>query len=85
MFKMQYEFMQLNNRFEEFLSLLKSYDHVAVGITKIDKTIIGMTACGVEIDVIDGKQFNLSRVCFVNIILHIIIVLCIDWIGFCVQ
>ena len=84
MFKMRYKIIQSNNRFEDFLSLFKSYDHVAVGIKKIDKTIIGMAAYGAEIDVIDGKQFNLLKVCFVNIVLvHIITVLCIDWIGFC--
>ena len=60
--------MQSNNRFEGFFSVLKSYEHVAVGITKVDKTIMGIIVNGAEIDVIDGKKFNLLTVCqFVNI------------------
>ena len=47
--------------------MLKSYGHVAVGITKIDKTIMGMLVNTVEIDAVDGKQYVLSKVCFVNI------------------
>ena len=64
---MQFKFMQSNNRFEEFLPVFKSYELVAVGITKIDKKIIGMIMNRVEIDVIDGKQYALLPVCFVNI------------------
>ena len=64
---MQFKFMQSNNRFEEFLPVLQSYENVAVGITKIDKTIIGMAVNRVETDVIDGKQYALSIVSFVNI------------------
>ena len=56
--------MKSNNRFEEFLSVLTSYEHVAVGITKTDKTIMGMIVNGAEIDVVDGKQFKLLTVCF---------------------
>ena len=59
--------MQSNNRFEGFFSALKSYEHVAVGITKVDKTIMGMIVNGAEFDVIDGKQLNILTVCFVNI------------------
>ena len=61
------QFNSCNNRYEGFLSVLKSYGHVAVGITKIDKTIMGMLVNTVEIDAIDGKQYVLSKVCFVNI------------------
>ena len=54
--------MKLNNRFKEFLSVLKSYNHVAVGITKTDKSIMGMIVNGAEIHTIDGKKFNLLKV-----------------------
>ena len=47
--------------------MFQSYEHVAVGITKIDKTIMGMIVNRVEIDVIDGKQYGLLIVSFVNI------------------
>ena len=47
--------------------MLKTYEHVAVGITKIDKTIMGMIVNRAEVDVIDGKQYGLLIVSFVNI------------------
>ena len=59
--------MKSINRFKEFLSVLTSYEHVAVGITKTDKTIMGMIVNGAEMDVVDGKRLNMLTVCFVNI------------------
>ena len=59
--------MKSINRFKEFLSVLISYEHVAVGITKTDKTIMGMIVNGAEMDVVDGKRLNMLTVCFVNI------------------
>jgi len=41
--------------------VLHNYEHVAIGI-KADKTIIGMIVYGAEIDVIDGKQYNLLKI-----------------------
>jgi len=42
--------------------VLKSYEHVAVGITKADSSIIGMIVYGAKIDIMDGKPFNLLKV-----------------------
>ena len=52
--------------------MLKSYDHVAVGITKTEKSIMGMIVNGAEIHAIDGKKFNLLKVyMFVHIYLQL--------------
>ena len=52
--------MQLCYRQEEFVSSnWNAYDYVAFGYTKADKTVMGAQTAKTEIDVIDGKQYNL--------------------------
>ena len=73
-------------RFEEFFSVLKSYDHVAVGITKIDKSIMGMIVNGAEIHAIDGKQFNMLKVytyIYTCLFAYLVLLTFADWIGLC--
>ena len=50
------------NRFEEFVLVVCSYEHITVAVTKSNKAIVGMILYGTEIDVIDGKQYNLLMV-----------------------
>ena len=52
----------VNNRLEEFVLVVRSYEHITVAVTKSDKTIVGMILYGTEIDVIDGKEYNLLMV-----------------------
>ena len=47
---------------EDLQKVLLTYDHLALGRRRSDNAIVAMTVVRAEIDVIDGKRYNLIRV-----------------------
>ncbi|XP_065900265.1 uncharacterized protein [Dysidea avara] len=46
----------------DFQKTLLTYDDLVLGRRRRDKAIVAMTVFGAEIDVVDGKQYNLLRI-----------------------